>query len=175
MNKHENIFHKGELEIQKKYGFENFWTDEIIHSRIFFSFNEISKQFIESLPFFFISTSDADGNCDCSFRGIEDIPNPGPALKIIDDKTLIFPDFSGNNLFNSLGNMHVNPHIGMLFIDFKRALRMRLNGKTSILDNAAEYKNLWPGALRIISVTIEQLYPNCQQRIHASIKKHLYG
>lgn len=170
-NKNE-IFHKGELAIQEKNGVLDYWTDEAVNALMFDKINEKTRQFIESLPFFFISTSDDKGNCDCSFRGIEDSEPDSLAVKVISEKTLVFPDFSGNNLYNSLGNMYVNPNIGMLFIDFQRAMRVRLNGRVKILDDVSQYQELWPTAQQIISVDVEQLYPNCPRRIHASIKQH---
>lgn len=170
-NKNE-FFHEGELAIQEKNGVLDYWSDEAVNALIFDKINEKTRQFIEALPFFFIATSDDKGNCDCSFRGIEDSEPDSLAVKVIGEKTLVFPDFSGNNLYNSLGNMHVNSHIGMLFIDFQRAMRVRLNGSVKILDDVSQYQHLWPTALQIISVDVDQLYPNCSRRIHASMKKH---
>ncbi|MDH5766950.1 MAG: pyridoxamine 5'-phosphate oxidase family protein [Gammaproteobacteria bacterium] len=167
-----DYFHEGELAIQEKNGVLDYWTDEAINSLVFDKINDKVRQFIESLPFFFISTSDDNGNCDCSFRGIEDNETSSLAVKVINDKTLVFPDFSGNNLFNSLGNMYVNPHIGMLFMDFQRAMRVRLNGNVRLLEDITPYQDLWPTALQVIEVNVEQLYPNCSQRIHASMKQH---
>ncbi|MCL5059351.1 MAG: pyridoxamine 5'-phosphate oxidase family protein [Candidatus Thermoplasmatota archaeon] len=59
-----------------------------------------------------IATADAAGYCDCSYRGRE------TAGVAVDPTVLVFPDYPGNGLFNSLGNVLVNPHIGLLFIDF---------------------------------------------------------
>src|SRR5512145_2662753 len=58
---------------------------------------------IEAGPFFFLATSDANGRCDCSFKG----GGPG-ILRVLDARTLAFADFSGNDLFMSLGNILEN-------------------------------------------------------------------
>ena len=86
-------------------------------------------------------------------------------LKVEDPKSILLPDYSGNRLYNSLGNMLVNPHIGMLFIDFFLQSRMRINGKTEITELDEAMKSLWPGAERAIRITIEQCYGNCRKRI----------
>ena len=129
--------------------------------------NEIAAGFIQSLPFFFIATSDKEGNCDCSYRGCEfyEDGRRQPPVKAMDAKTILFPDFAGNKLFNSLGNMLVNPRIGMLFIDFENALRLRINGKVKIIEDVNLYQELWPGAQRYIKVTVDQVFGNCRKRI----------
>lgn len=116
---------------------------------------------------FFIATANDRGECDCSFRGREFNASGQsyPLLKILDAKTLVFPDYSGNNLFNSLGNIMVNPHIGMLFIDFSHRSRARVNGIAEIIEDRRTYEDIWPMALRYIRITVQQAYPNCRARI----------
>ncbi|RFA29269.1 pyridoxamine 5'-phosphate oxidase [Alkalilimnicola ehrlichii] len=123
--------------------------------------------FIEDLPFFFIATANDAGDCDCSFRGREYNASgqPLPLLKVLDEKRLVFPDFKGNNLFNSLGNMLTNPHIGILFIDFENRLRARVNGAVEIIERWDEMQAVWPTARRYVLVTVEQVYGNCRARI----------
>jgi hypothetical protein len=122
---------------------------------------------IEALPFFFIATANAQGECDCSFRGREQNASgmPYPLVKVLDEHTLVFPDYPGNKLFNSLGNLIENGHIGMLFIDFQARSRARINGRAEIIDDAGLFAHLWPLAQRYVSVTAEQVYGNCKARI----------
>lgn len=118
-------------------------------------------RFIEAQGFFFIATASRDGACDCSFRGAEQ----GPAIRAIDDQTLIFPDVPGNNLFNSLGNILVNPHIGLLFVDFARPARLRVNGCATIIEDGDAFHHLWPAAPRAVRVSVTQAFPNCARPI----------
>ncbi len=173
--KRKYMFHRGERELQKRYGVENYWPDDVIQSQLRETINGETKQFVESLSFFFIATADDRGKCDASFRGIEgdDVAHPPLAAKVVNPYTLVFPDFSGNNLYNSLGNILVNPHIGILFIDFRLAHRLRINGRAEIIDSVGKYKTLWPTALRLVKVTVEEIYANCPKRIHFSIKAHM--
>lgn len=75
---------------------------------------------------FFLATADAQGRPSCSYKGGE----PG-FVRVLDEQTLAFPRYDGNGMFLSLGNALENPHVGLLFIDFVRARRLRFNGEAS--------------------------------------------
>lgn len=167
MRKREEILHTGEIEAQKRFSAEDPWSEISLNQMFGMAIPIGLEDFLEAQKFFFIATADNAGNCDCSFRGRETDVNgkPLPAVKVLDGTHIVFPDFSGNNLFNSLGNVLVNPHIGMLFIDFERIMRYRLNGKADIIDDATLYRYIWPTAQRYILVTVDQVYGNCKARI----------
>ncbi|QRG66046.1 pyridoxamine 5'-phosphate oxidase family protein [Brevibacillus choshinensis] len=116
------------------------------------------RRYVEAMEFFFIATADRNGNCDCSFRG------GVPAVKALDDETLLFPDYPGNGAFQSLGNILENPRIGMLFIDFSHQQRLRINGKAEVLDDPSLCE-WFPGSIQVVRVTVEEVYRNCSARI----------
>ena len=123
-------------------------------------FSESDRQFIEHCPMFFLATAAADGQPDCSYKG----GMPG-FVRVVDEQTLVFPDYDGNGMFRSLGNIKVNPQVGLLFIDFEQGNRMRVNGRAALhFDDPllAEY----PGAQLIVRVTPEGIFPNCPRYIH---------
>jgi len=156
-----NTQHSGELTAQRRFiGEENpvRYRDHLTSAMI---------DFMESQPFFFISTADDQGHCECSFRGRDNKPphDPDPLLKVLDQQTLVFPDYAGNGYFNSLGNILVNPHIGMLFVDFTQTRRLRVNGRARIIEDRQPYSALWPTAERSVLVEIDQAYANCRNRI----------
>ena len=91
------------------------------------AFTDEDKAFIARAPMFFLATADAEGHPDCSYKG----GLPG-FVRVVDDVTLAFPSYDGNGQFRSLGNLTVNPHVGMLFIDFEATKRIRVNGVASI-------------------------------------------
>jgi predicted pyridoxine 5'-phosphate oxidase superfamily flavin-nucleotide-binding protein len=160
--------HEGEVEAQRRFGVEGFdWDEEKLQTMFKDVISPERAEFFESLPFFFIATANARGECDCSFRGREYDASgtPLPLLKVLDEKTLVFPDYPGNKLYNSLGNIIVNGHIGMLFIDFQAQRRMRLNGLATIIDDSSRYAHIWPNAAQYVQVTAQQVYGNCRQRI----------
>jgi uncharacterized protein len=118
------------------------------------SLSEDVVQFIECLDFFFIATSNRAGECDSSYRG----KGKGvPAIKVLDSRTIIFPHYLGNGTFRSLGNILENPHIGMLFVDLKTGLRIRINGHAEISEDL-EWLKLFPHSLLTVKVTIEEAY-----------------
>lgn len=111
-------------------------------------------QFIETLDFFFIATSNHLGECDSSYRGKG---KKVPLLKVLDEKTFIFPHYLGNGTFRSLGNILENPHIGMLFMDLKTGLRMRINGDAEISDDA-DWLKMFPNSIETVKVTVQEVY-----------------
>jgi uncharacterized protein len=85
------------------------------------------KSFIESLDMFFLATADEQGRPNCSYKGGE----PGFA-RVLDEHTVAFPNYDGNGMYLSTGNVLVNPNVGMLFISFERGRRLRINGVASV-------------------------------------------
>ena len=124
------------------------------------TFTEEDRALIERSPMFFLATADAEGRPDCSYKG----GMPG-FVRVLNSTTLAFPDYDGNGMFKSLGNILVNPHVGMLFMDFEHPGRMRINGTAIEYDDdplLCEY----PGAQLIVRVQAEQIFPNCPRYIH---------
>ncbi|SOC43446.1 pyridoxamine 5'-phosphate oxidase family protein [Salinicoccus kekensis] len=95
--------------------------------------NEDMQDFIKQQSFIFMSTSDAAGNCDSTFKAGE----PG-FVHIIDEKCLMYPEYRGNGVMASLGNITENPHIGLLFMDFtEHHIGLHVNGGAEIIENDA--------------------------------------
>lgn len=163
----DDLLHEGEKEAQKRFGVEGFWNVRNLNAMFHVTIPPNLAAFIEGLPFCFISTANTKGECDCSFRGLEHDASgrPYPLVKVIDRKILVFPDYRGNKLYNSLGNIIVNGHIGILFIDFQSRTRARVNGRAEIIEDKTAYSDIWPLAQRYIEVTAEQVYGNCKARI----------
>lgn len=167
MRKRQEILHHGEMAAQERFTETDPWPEGALNRMFQNRISPAVTKFLEARPFFFIATANGEGRCDASFRAAEPDADghPQPALKVLDEGTLVFPDFSGNNLFTSLGNILINPHIGMLFIDFERAMRMRVNGHAEILEDPRTHADIWPTALRYVQVTTEQVFGNCSKRI----------
>jgi predicted pyridoxine 5'-phosphate oxidase superfamily flavin-nucleotide-binding protein len=120
------------------------------------------RAFIERMDMFFLATADAEGRPQCSYKG----GDPG-FVHVLDEHTVAFPNYDGNGMYMSMGNLLVNPHVGMLFVDFtaKRPSRLRLNGVASI-DERDELVSAWPGAQFVVRVAATQVFPNCPRYIH---------
>jgi predicted pyridoxine 5'-phosphate oxidase superfamily flavin-nucleotide-binding protein len=99
---------------------------------------------------FFIASARPGDGVDVSHRG----GMPG-FLQVHGDR-LVWPDYSGNAMFNTLGNLHVHPHAGLLVPDFERGGALIVTGGTAI-DWSSERAAGIPGAERVVTLTIEQV------------------
>lgn len=162
-----SISHAGEIEMRKRFPNPHRIDDEKLSKLVTDHLNSSLAGFIEKQPFFFIATASDKGECDANFRGrnVSDSGRPQALLLLKDPKTLLFPDFVGNGYYNSLGNIHLNPHIGLLFIDFQDQRRVRINGNASVEKPTDETREIWPEAQAIIRVQVTQVYNNCSARI----------
>jgi predicted pyridoxine 5'-phosphate oxidase superfamily flavin-nucleotide-binding protein len=120
------------------------------------------RAFIERMDMFFLATADADGHPQCSYKG----GDPG-FVRVLDDHSLAFPNYDGNGMYLSMGNVLVNPHVGMLFLDFtaERPSRLRVNGTASVDEHDA-LLGAWPGAQFVVRVDATEVFPNCPRYIH---------
>lgn len=105
---------------------------------------EAQRQWIAQADTFFIASTHPQYGTDASHRG----GNPG-FIHLTDETTLLFPDYAGNMMFNTLGNLAVNSHAGLLFVDFETGDMLQLTGTTDILWDA-ETIAAFPGAQRVV-------------------------
>ena len=120
------------------------------------------RAFIERLDMFFLATADAEGRPQCSYKG----GDPG-FVRVLDEQTVAFPNYDGNGMYLSMGNLLVNPHVGLLFIDFvsERPSRLRINGVASV-DESDPLMADYPEAQFVVRVAATQVFPNCPRYIH---------
>jgi uncharacterized protein len=120
------------------------------------------RAFIERMDMFFLATTDGEGRPQCSYKG----GDPG-FVRVLDERTLAFPNYDGNGMYLSMGNVLVNPHVGMLFIDFtaERPSRLRINGQASI-DERDPLLGEYAEAQFVARVAVTQVFPNCPRYIH---------
>ena len=153
------IYHEGSRDLQDRFDTRRI-ADRIEEVLLTDEISSHDKAFIESRDMFFLATADDAGLPNCSYKG----GDPG-FVRVVDEHTVAFPNFDGNGMYLSMGNVLVNPAVGMLFIDFERGHRMRLNGNASIDPNdplMAEY----PEAQFIVRVRAREVFPNCPRYIH---------
>jgi len=98
--------------------------------------------------FFIASVHDATGT-DASHRGGQ----PG-FVRVVDERTVRVPDYAGNNMFQTLGNIAADPRVGLLFVDFDTGTTFQVTGRARILWDRAEYADV-PGAERAVEVAID--------------------
>ncbi|MFL1380681.1 pyridoxamine 5'-phosphate oxidase family protein [Nocardiopsis protaetiae] len=132
--------------------------------------NAEMRAFIARQEMLFIATADDRGECDSSFRA-----GPAGFVHVIDDRTLAFPEYRGNGVFASAGNIAQNPHIGLMFLDFQRdRIGLHVNGRVKIMEDdrlRAHVRDLplpeVPGqrAQMWLLVQVEEAYIHCRKHI----------
>jgi uncharacterized protein len=158
-----SFFHDGMRKLQDKYHGREV-ADRIVDRRLQREFKEADQSVIENASFFFLATASKE-SVDCSFKG----GSPG-FIKVTGPSTLQWPDYDGNSMYRSLGNILENPLVGMLFLNFGTQIptgsdaRLRVNGRATIDDSLNAIEGL-PGAQRLIRVEVESIFPNCPRYI----------
>ena len=122
------------------------------------------KTFIESRDMFFLSTIDHQGRPTASYKG----GDPG-FVRVLDNKTIAFPCYDGNGMFYSMGNLMGNGRVGMLFIDFEKPHRLRLQGIASVDDGDPLLQN-YAEAQLVVRVTVSEIFRNCPRYVHRYTK-----
>ena len=153
------MYHEGARALQDRFDSRRL-ADRLEEITVHERFTPDDKAFVERSAMFFLATADADGWPDCSYKG----GMPG-FVRVIDPETLAFPSYDGNGMFRSLGNILVNPRVGLLFIDFEHRDRMRVRGTASLHDDD-ELLDSFEGAQLIVRVRAERIFPNCPRYIH---------
>lgn len=122
--------------------------------------DEIGKAFIESRDMFFLSSIDHKGRPTVSYKG----GAPG-FVKVLDAQTILFPSYDGNGMYLSIGNMSSNPEIGMLFIDFEKPFRLRLQGRAEVIVSGPELAQ-FKDAEMAVKVSVHETWMNCPRYVH---------
>jgi predicted pyridoxine 5'-phosphate oxidase superfamily flavin-nucleotide-binding protein len=153
------MYHDGNRQLQDQFDSRRI-SDRLEEKLTRTAFTADDKAFVESALYFFMSTADAEGRPDCSFKG----GAPG-FVRVTADNELAFPDYDGNGMFKSLGNVLVNPNVGLLFIDLhERPRRLRVNGSATVSREDPLLAET-VGAQIIVRVKARAIFPNCPRYI----------
>jgi predicted pyridoxine 5'-phosphate oxidase superfamily flavin-nucleotide-binding protein len=152
-------YHAGSRSLQDRFDTRDL-ADRIAGLLVSDTISEGDRAFIQARDMFFLATADGQGRPTCSYKGGE----PG-FVRVPDPHTVIFPSYDGNGMYLSAGNVLVNPEVGLLFIDFERGHRMRLEGTASI-DLNDPMADEYPEAQFVVRVHARVVYPNCPRYIH---------
>jgi PPOX class probable FMN-dependent enzyme len=133
----------------------------------------VVQEFIQSAPFAVMATSNANGDCDASPKG----GKPG-FVKVLDEKTLLLPDISGNKLFQSYENIESNPKVGLIFMIPGCGLTVRVNGRARVIERAELLQMGIDGeifdpdskaeTLQALHLRVDEVYPHCPRAFRFS-------
>jgi predicted pyridoxine 5'-phosphate oxidase superfamily flavin-nucleotide-binding protein len=153
------LYHAGNRRLQEDFDSRRI-ADRLETKLARASFTDDDKVFIESVIYFFLATADAQGRPDSSFKG-----GPAGFVRVTGASELAFPDYDGNGMFKSLGNLLENPHVGLLFIDMHgTSRRLRVNGEAKVSRDDPLLATT-VGAQLIVRVAARAIFPNCPRYI----------
>ncbi|MBM3529233.1 MAG: pyridoxamine 5'-phosphate oxidase family protein [Alphaproteobacteria bacterium] len=153
------LYHEGNRGLQDQFDSRRI-SDRLEQKLARTAFSDDDKAFIQGAIYFFVASADAEGRPDCSFKG-----GPPGFVRITGPSELAFPDYDGNGMFKSLGNLAVNPNVGLLFIDLhERPRRLRVNG-TATVSRDDPLLGSTVGAQLIVRVQARAIFPNCPRYI----------
>jgi len=152
-------FHDGSRMLQDRYDTRRI-ADRIDGLLVKDVVDERAAAFISAQELFFLATADAEGRPTCSYKG----GDPG-FVRVVDERTIAFPNYDGNGMYLSAGNVLVNPNVGLLFLDLEKGNRLRLDGTASIQHDDSLLA-AYPEAQFVVRVAVRAVYPNCPRYIH---------
>ncbi len=153
------MYHEESRRLQDRFDTRRL-ADRLVERTVHDEIDEDDRAFIEARDMFFLATADAEGRPQCSYKG----GDPG-FVRVLDATTIAFPVYDGNGMYLSAGNALVNPHVGLLFVDFEGQKRLRLNGVASIDDHDPLLAG-YPEAQLVVRVRATEVFPNCPRYIH---------
>jgi predicted pyridoxine 5'-phosphate oxidase superfamily flavin-nucleotide-binding protein len=170
----------GEHALQERYGTvpraRGFYDHQMLDH-----LNERMQEFVGRMEMVFIATADGAGEADCSFRA-----GPPGFVCVLDERTLVYPEYRGNGVMGSLGNIAENGHIGLMFIDFcGDAIGLHVNGRARIVENddLLDHPDLPDSVLeglfqdggrrpeRWVGVDVVEAYIHCSKHIPMLVKR----
>lgn len=171
---------EGEHALQERYGSTG-RAHRFYERQVLDHLNDRMQEFILRQEMVFAATADKRGECDCSFRAGE----PG-FIQVLDERTVAYPEYRGNGVYASLGNIMENAHIGLMFIDFFRdVIGLHVNGVGRIVEHQEmladeritrrirEELDQHGGRRpeRWVVVTVEEAYIHCSKHIPILAKR----
>ncbi|MGH1447565.1 MAG: pyridoxamine 5'-phosphate oxidase family protein [Cognatishimia sp.] len=132
----------------------------VVHAIVRDELEEIHTDYITSRDYFFLSSVSSKGEPTVSYKG-----GDVGFVKVLSNNRLIFPNYDGNGMWFSLGNIDETAKVGMLFMDMVTPWRIRVQG-TAKLSRDPELVDQFPGANMVIDVHVDSVFQNCARYIH---------
>ena len=153
------MYHEGNRKLQDEFESRRI-ADRLEEKLTRTAFSDDDKAFIEGSIYFFLASADSVGHPDCSFKG-----GPPGFVRVTGPSEIAWPDYDGNGMFKSLGNISENPNVGLLFISLhEKPQRLRING-TATMSRDDPLLTQTVGAQLIVRVQAKAIFPNCPRYI----------
>lgn len=154
-----DFFSQGHRKLQDHFGTRQL-ADRLGSLSVHDQLKAADAAFIARQNMFFMATNDPYGQPNCSYKG-----GARGFVTVIDENWLAFPDYNGNGMHLSTGNISETSKVGLLFVDFERQARLRVLGRAEV-STTDRLMDRYPGAQMIVRVRIESVFSNCPRYIH---------
>jgi uncharacterized protein len=159
----------GERRLQAVYGSEE-RAQRFYDTQVLDHLNDTMRAFIARQEMMFVATADDGGQCDATFRA-----GPPGFVAVLSDRQVAWPEYRGNGVLASLGNISTNQHAGLLFVDFQDSIGLHVNGRATIVEQLAhEWLPVDPApgrrAERWVRVDVHEAYIHCRKHIPRLVK-----
>ncbi|GAA0805405.1 pyridoxamine 5'-phosphate oxidase family protein [Spirilliplanes yamanashiensis] len=156
----------GERRLQERLGTTE-RADDFYERQVLDHLNEPMRAFVVRQEMMFVATSDARGECDNTFRA-----GPPGFVRVLDDRRITWPEYRGNGVMASLGNITENPHVGLVFIDFAERIGLHVNGHAELVEDLGLPEDPVPGrrAQLWVVARVEEAYIHCAKHIPRLLK-----
>lgn len=159
----------GEHQIQDRYGTTS-RADRFYQQQVLDRLNDRMQVFVGRQEMIFIATSDGHGECDSSFRA-----GPPGFVRVLDEQTITWPEYRGNGVMASMGNISENGHVGVLMMDFfKDVIGLHVNGRAAVVEDS-DMQTHYPWLMeeapdgrrpeRWVVCSVEEAYVHCSKHI----------
>jgi len=155
----EDFYSDAQRKLQKEGQHEKL-AEVVVHAIVRDELEEIHTDYINTRDYFFLSSVSADGMPTVSYKG-----GDVGFVKVLGPNRLVFPNYDGNGMWFSLGNIDEAAKIGMLFMDMVTPWRIRVQGSAK-LSKDAELMSQFPGCNMVVDVDVVTVFQNCARYIH---------
>lgn len=153
------FYHADSRKLQERFDTKRL-ADRLVEVTVGDTIDANLARWIETRDMFFLASVDPQGQPTVSYKG----GDPG-FIRVPDERTLAWPNYDGNGMYLSMGNIQGGGQVGLLFIDFERPNRVRVHGSATLHFDDPLLKE-FPEAQFIVRVAVEKVFPNCPRYIH---------
>ena len=146
-------------QLQNEFGTVNL-ADRILEAVVAEELSDQQAEFINSRNMFYLSTIDEFGFPSCSYKG-----GQFGFVRVVNPKTIIFPNYDGNGMYMSMGNIEAQAKVGLLFIDFENPRRVRVRGEARCIREGSLVES-YPGSDLVVEITVSDVWVNCPRYVH---------
>jgi|TARA_B110000879_G_scaffold60680_1_gene85126 predicted pyridoxine 5'-phosphate oxidase superfamily flavin-nucleotide-binding protein len=154
-----NFFTETQRKLQTEFGTVNL-ADRIVEAAVTEELSDQQAKFIDSRNMFYLSTIDESGFPSCSYKGGE-----YGFVRVVNPKTIIFPNYDGNGMYMSMGNIQAKAKVGLLFIDFETPQRVRVRGEAKCIREGNLLES-YPGSNLVVEISVTHAWVNCPRYVH---------